>query len=243
MSITGPLVIHYPRNGMEWNRPGKGRTGARARLLTRKHSYVDVCATITVGLHKPLWASILAVGSGRTLATPGSRCRRFAHLAFSFERIVLLRARQWVADRDGSGRRGRTLPRCKAPAPRPRPRPPQPPRALLRAPPPPPNRQRLAAALPLLLDLSAAAVRSRRIHGRAAPGLPHQRRHLPRRPIPHQGKRGPSLEHDPAPLPHAPALGIVLPGFVLTINDTILLFSRFSRLLGSTFLARGRCLR
>jgi hypothetical protein len=32
-------------------------------------------------------------------------------------------------------------------------------------------------------------------------------------------------------------------GFVLTVNETILILSRFSRLLGSTFLARGRCLR
>jgi hypothetical protein len=43
----------------------------------------------------------------------------------------------------------------------------------------------------------------------------------------------------------APALDIVLLGFVLMVNEVILLFSlsRFSRLLGSTFLARGRCLR
>ena len=118
-----------------------------------------------------------------------------------------------VRERDGGGgRRGRTLPRCKAFAPRPRP--PQPPRALLRAP-PPPNRQRQAAALRLLLDLRAAAARRRRIHGRAAPGLPHQRRHLPRRPIPHQGKRAPSLEPDPAPLRRACAgYCIVSSGFI-----------------------------
>ena len=64
----------------------------------------------------------------------------------------------------------------------------------------------------------------------------------------------PSLTKASAPPPSssillisaAPALGIVLyrRGSFLMVNGAILLFlSRFSRLLGSTFLARGRCLR
>jgi hypothetical protein len=34
-------------------------------------------------------------------------------------------------------------------------------------------------------------------HGRAAAGLPHQRRHLPRRPLPHQGESTLCLSHLP----------------------------------------------
>lgn len=143
------------------------------------------------------------------------------------EREILPRRSIAAGRSDGGGVRRTPPPNPREPYPIPHHRysPPSPP--LLRAPPHPP-------ALLLLLRVVA---RRRSLHGDAAGELPHQRRHLPRRPLPHQGKRRSRL--------HSRDLTLLFVGASTDQFFPCALSSvpRFSPRPGSTSPTHGRCLR